>query len=50
MSSNQNINPKPCVYKCGTRVYRNISENAYYEVFSKKKHVCTNMSKEINLI
>ena len=48
MSSNTNIiNPKPCVYNCNTRIYWNISENAYWEVFSKKKHVCPNRSNKI---
>jgi hypothetical protein len=44
MSSNQNIIPKDCSYKCGVRIYWNISENAYFEVFSNKKHVCPNRS------
>ena len=45
MSSSQNIiNPKDCRYQCGTRIYWNISENAYFEVFSGKKHVCPNRS------
>jgi hypothetical protein len=47
MSSNTNtniINPKPCNYNCGTRIYWNNQENAYWEVFSKKKHVCPNRS------
>src|SRR5688572_24572720 len=39
-STNQNINPKPCVYNCNTRIYWNTSENAYFEVFAKKKHIC----------
>jgi hypothetical protein len=41
-SSNQNINPKNCSYGCNTRIYWNNSQNAYWEVFSKKKHVCPN--------
>ena len=41
-STNQNINPKPCVYNCGTRIYWNNEENAYFEVFAKKKHICPN--------
>ena len=47
MSSNTNtniINPKPCNYNCGTRIYWNNSENAYYEVFTKQKHICKNRS------
>ena len=44
MFMSQNIiNPKPCVYNCGTRIYWNTSENTYYEVFSKKKHICPNI-------
>ena len=39
MSSNT-INPKPCNYGCGTRIYWNALENAYFEVFVKKKRVC----------
>lgn len=44
MSSNNTINPKPCVYNCNTRIYWNTSENAYFEVFAKKKHICPNKS------
>ena len=43
MSSNT-INPKPCNYGCNTRIYWNTSENAYFEVFAKKKHICPNRS------
>ena len=43
-TSNTIINPKNCSYQCGTRIYWNTSENAYFEVFSKKKHVCPNRS------
>ena len=46
MSSNT-INPKPCNYGCGTRIYWNTLENAYFEVFSNKKHVCPNRSKSV---
>ena len=42
MSSNQNIYPKSCVYNCKTQIYWNTSENAYFEVFTKKKHICPN--------
>src|ERR687898_1065015 len=41
-NQNQNIYPKPCVYNCNTQIYWNTSENAYLEVFSKKKHICPN--------
>ena len=40
--STQNIYPKPCVYNCNTQIYWNTSENAYYEVFTKQKHICPN--------
>ena len=40
MSSANTINPKPCNYGCNTRIYWNTSENAYFEVFAKKKHIC----------
>ena len=37
MSSSTNpINPKSCIYNCGTRIYWNTLENAYFEVFSGK--------------
>ena len=42
--SNQNIVPKDCNYNCGTRMYRNTAENAYFEVFNKQKHICKNRS------
>jgi hypothetical protein len=43
-SSTTNIIPRDCLYKCSTRIYWNTLENAYFEVFSKKKHVCPNRS------
>ncbi len=47
-SSNTNtINPKACGYGCNTRIYWNNEENAYFEVFTKKKHVCPNRSKSV---
>jgi hypothetical protein len=44
MSSSQNniINPKNCSYRCSTRIYWNTSTNEYWEVFTRKKHVCPN--------
>ncbi len=44
MSSNKtnNIYPKSCVYNCNTQIYWNASVNQYWEVFSKKKHICPN--------
>ena len=44
LSTNQNIIPKPCNYGCNTRIYWNTSENAFLEVFAKKKHICPNRS------
>ncbi len=44
MSSNKtnNIYPKPCSYGCSTQIYWNSSVNEYWEVFTKKKHICPN--------
>jgi hypothetical protein len=42
MSSTDIINPKPCNYNCGTRIYWKTSENAYLEVFTKTRHICKN--------
>ena len=39
-TTNQNINPKACIYNCNTMIYWNNQENAYLEVFTKKKHIC----------
>jgi hypothetical protein len=49
MSSNAEIKPKSCLYQCNTRIYWNVSENAYWEVFSKKKHVCPNRSNKTTI-
>jgi hypothetical protein len=42
MSFTSNINPKPCAYGCGIQIYWNTLDNAYFEVFTKKKHICPN--------
>jgi hypothetical protein len=45
MSYNQNqsnIYPKSCNYGCNTQIYWNTSVNEYWEVFTKKKHICPN--------
>jgi len=47
--SNTIINPKPCNYGCNTRIYWNASENAYWEVFSNKKHACPNRSNKTTI-
>ena len=49
MSSSSNtttnvINPKPCNYNCGTRIYWNTATSEYWEVFTKKKHICPKRS------
>jgi hypothetical protein len=41
-NQNNNINPRPCVYNCGIQIYWNSSVNEYWEVFTKKKHICPN--------
>ena len=44
-NQNNNIYPKPCVYNCNTQIYWNTLENTYFEVFTKKKHICPNRVK-----
>ena len=44
MSSNQNISTKLCIYGCGLNLYWNNSTSEYWEVFTKKKHICPNRS------
>ena len=41
-NNNQSINPRSCVYGCGIQIYWNTSVNEYWEVFTKKKHICPN--------
>ena len=41
-NTNQKIYPKPCVYNCGVQIYWNASTSEYWEVFTKKKHICPN--------
>ena len=49
MSNQQNnIIPKDCSYGCSTRIYWNTAENAYFEVFNQKKHVCPNRTNNSN--
>ena len=40
----QNIIPKDCSYGCNTRIYWSVADNAYFEVFTKQKHICKNRS------
>jgi hypothetical protein len=47
-NNNQNINPRPCVYNCGIQIYWNTATSEYWEVLTKKKHICPNrVSKSI---
>ena len=41
-NSNSNIYLKPCVYNCGIQIYWNTATSEYWEVFTKKKHICPN--------
>lgn len=45
-STTNNINSKPCVYGCGIQIYWNSSVNEYWEVFTKKKHICPNRGQK----
>lgn len=45
--NNNNIYPKPCVYNCNTQIYWNVATSEYWEVFTKKKHICPNRSKPV---
>ena len=40
--STQNIYPKPCVLNCGVQIFWNTASSEYWEVFTKKKHICPN--------
>jgi hypothetical protein len=45
-NQNQNIYPKSCVYNCNTQIYWNTSTSEYWEVFTKKKHICPNRQQQ----
>jgi hypothetical protein len=47
-NNNQNINPRPCVYGCGIQIYWNSSVNEYWEVLTKKRHICPNIVSNKN--
>jgi hypothetical protein len=47
-NNNQNINPRPCVYGCGIQIYWNSSVNEYWEVLTKKRHICPNIVSNNN--
>ena len=44
--SSSNIISKDCSYGCNTRIYCSVADNAYFEVFTKKKHVCPNRQQQ----
>ena len=46
--TNQNIYPKSCSYGCNTHIYWNTSVNEYWEVSTKKKHICPNRMQQTN--
>ena len=43
-NNNNNTNPRPCVYGCGIQIYWNASVNEYWEVLTKKRHICPNIA------
>ena len=45
-NTNQNIYPKSCVYNCGIQIFWNTATSEYWEVFTKKKHICPNRSNK----
>ena len=47
-NNNQNINPRSCVYGCGIQIYWNASVNEYWEVLTKKRHICPNIVSNKN--
>ena len=47
-NNNQNINPRHCVYGCGIQIYWNASVNEYWEVLTKKRHICPNIVSNKN--
>jgi hypothetical protein len=47
-NNNNNINPRPCVYGCGIQIYWNSSVNEYWEVLTKKRHICPNIVSNKN--
>ena len=47
-NNNNNINPRPCAYGCGIQIYWNASVNEYWEVLTKKIHICPNIVSNKN--
>ena len=45
-NTNQNIYPKSCLYNCGIQIFWNTATSEYWEVFTKKKHICPNRVKK----
>ncbi len=43
-----NVNPKDCIYGCNIKIYWNNLISEYWEVFTKKKHICPNRSGNNN--
>ena len=41
-NQNNNIYPKSCIYQCNTQIFWNTATSEYWEVFTKKKHICPN--------
>jgi hypothetical protein len=39
---NINSKPKPCAYGCSIQIYWDTSANEYWNIFTKKKHICPN--------
>src|SRR5215210_6002427 len=37
-----NINSKPYAYGCSIQIYWTTSANEYWNIFTKKKHICPN--------
>ena len=38
------IRSKSCTYGCGVEIYWNTEENTYFELYSRKKHICPNIA------
>src|SRR5918994_1030473 len=42
------IKPKSCSYGCGVEIYWNVEENTYFELYSRKKHICPNKISDLS--
>jgi hypothetical protein len=47
-NNQNNIYPKSCNYGCNTQIYWNVATNEYWEVFTRKKHICPTRSTSYN--